>query len=175
MTIILGDCIHVLTKTIGKTEVSELKIDSAELKERYERNDSVYKGKIIIRDKLNILKEIKTNDNFFSNDGVVSSMKDLIITQISTQEHYTIMIIKLNHDSIARLSNNQSYLYLTDELAHIYHFHLHPEHRPNNVITLPKFNPEPALRYFIYCIKRFTFIWYAFLIEYLIFHTQIQS
>ena len=122
-------------------------MDSAEFKRRSEQNELVYQGEIVYNHKSSIVNEIKSNDYFFSNVGALRSMTNSIIKQIETQEHFTIMIIKLNHDSIARILTNSGYLNIIDQLAHIYHFHLHPEHRPNKIMKLSKFDTAPLSRY----------------------------
>ena len=54
-------------------------------------------------------------------------------------DNFTIVVIKMHGDIVRQMLNNDRYRVLPNELAEIYHYHLHPEHSPKEIVKIPKF------------------------------------
>ena len=63
----------------------------------------------------------------------LTGLMDAIAQHEEDHAHFTIVVIKL-HTWITRdLVDKKRYLQMADDLAQIYHFHLHPKHRPGKI------------------------------------------
>ena len=72
-------------------------------------------------------------------------MKDYIKDHEQNTNNFTIIIIRLRKHIAHRLSADYQYNNVATELADIYHFHIFPEHTPNNILSEPRFVNPPKI------------------------------
>ena len=60
--------------------------------------------------------------------------------------HFTIIIIRLKRQRVQELRSGGRYREVPYELAQIYHFYLHPQHLPQNIVGLESFRQSKSLR-----------------------------
>jgi hypothetical protein len=133
----LGDRIRVITQaaessTGGSSDVMELILDRAEFEARFQAGEEVFKGSIKIRNK----SDVSTTPE---DELAVIPLMQMLREHEAANSSFTIVVMRLHADMVARLRNKEHYKTVADELAEIYHFHLHPEHTPNEIVQLPKF------------------------------------
>lgn len=123
----LGDRIKVLTKVKHEAAVREFSLSKEEFAERSRNNENVYSGSIKLRSKGNM--------QFMNADEAkVGKMIDSIRTHETNHEQFTIFVIRMNDDIIRRLFRSRCFEKVPSELAEIYHFHLHPEHKADRIV-----------------------------------------
>ena len=131
----LGDRIRVITKAAAvesSSEVMELILDRAEFEARFQAGEEVFKGSIKIRNK----SDVSTTPD---DELAVIPLMQMLREHEAANSSFTIVVMRLHADMVARLRNKEHYKTVADELAEIYHFHLHPEHTPSEIGQLPKF------------------------------------
>lgn len=123
----LGDRIHVITKVLNGNSVREFTLSKESFAERARTNQNVYGGSIQKRSQ-------KGSAQFMAPDEVrVGKMIENIRNHETQFDQFTIFVIRLNDDVLRRLFREAAYERVPVELAEIYHFHLHPEHKTDKI------------------------------------------
>ena len=135
----LGERIHIITKQAGVPTVLETILDEKEFDARYANNEDVYCG-VIKRRRVNDTTEI--DNNMPADQKAVRALYQTLVQHERDNDQFTSIVIKLNAVTVAQMLDNQYYLDLKDDIAEIYHFHLHPEHHPTEIHKLPKFQAQ---------------------------------
>lgn len=135
----LGTRMRVVTKESGIDDVHELILDEKEFKSRFDQGLDVYVGNIDRR-RVNAF-----NDHIVPEDELkVAKLQEAMATHENNNESFTIVVIKLRRSIVLQLLKDQTYMSLADELAEIYHFHMHPEHHPSQINQLKQFESISA-------------------------------
>lgn len=125
----IGDKISIITrKHNGK--ILEFVIDEARLDRRSrENNASVFRDSIVARDEpLEITDETPKMQQYISNFEKMN-------------RHFTVIVLHMRpHIAISLKRSTDISVSLSQELASIYHFHLHPEDLPNHVMRSERFH-----------------------------------
>ena len=129
----LGDRIRVVTKTAESPTVLELVLDRGEFDQRFKSGEEVYRGQIKAR------AIGATNLTIPPDESTVPHLVHILNEHETSQEQFTATIIRLHADTAKELKLKGYYKDVADELAEIYHFHLHPEHLPNRIVEMDKF------------------------------------
>ena len=149
----LGENLHVLTSSKKDSDkVLEMKLDANVFEERYQQNEKVFEAKINTRDvsqqngSFNVGEcvagyNLKGDYNsFYSNPSLSKSMIEYIRDFETTHgDHFTVIVIKLKEKIVRSLLDNDRYTELPYDFGHIYHFYLHPEHLPHNIVKEKRF------------------------------------
>jgi hypothetical protein len=138
----LGDKLRVVSRPNARDAcLHELSMDEREYAARFERDENVYLGHI---------HRFKDVDDMLSSDGGVFTPDELRVTdlmdhvarQARQNPHFTMIILRLRPAIVPKF--DERYQHIFNELATIYHYYLHPEHRPNTVLNEPKYQ-KPAM------------------------------
>ena len=129
----LGNRIRVVTKTADSDQVRELVLDNGELKRRFTAGEVVYTAEILTRD------VGRADLTIPQDESTVPKLVEILHEHETSQEQFTSTIISLHAEMVKELKSNGNYKDVADELAEIYHFHLHPEHLPNKIVDMGKF------------------------------------
>lgn len=144
----LGDRLRVITKSKNvninnnnnsNNNILSMDLDESEFARKFEENESVYSGNIY---KCLNISELITNEIIPGEEFYVKDMYNNIQSHINDNISFTIIILRLRPEIIMKLYTRYSVIF--NELASIYHFYLHPEHRPNIIINDDKFQ-KPLL------------------------------
>lgn len=153
----LGDSIKIFTKEDTTSQILELTLDVRKFNEKYGNGENPYEEDVRRHSTLDTITDLSG-----SSQTKFSNMESNIRKHISRNNHFTIVIIELNHETITRLLTRNRYetffcqifqfltfssifvryLDLKTELADIYHFHLHPENKPSVLASHSKFQPK---------------------------------
>jgi hypothetical protein len=110
-----------------------------EFRRKYENDEHVYETTV---KQYSTAREVPLPGDVHKSSAF-STMAEKIRAHMSDNDHFTCILIKLNTESLSRLLNeNKIHRDLAIELAEIYHFHLHPEHRPEHIARDPKFKVD---------------------------------
>ena len=125
----LGDRISIITKVCDSEYVHEFTLDKKDFEEKAERGDQVFRGEIYSR-------RVDGHSHILSTLGQDSLiMSNRARDYERSQQQFCIILIRLQTPTVASMSDRRSLDQLESDLANIYHFYLHPEHLPNNLIT----------------------------------------
>ncbi len=132
----LGDRIRVLTKVKHDDSVREFTLSKEDFKQKYEGHANVYAGTVTSRAKGSM-------QNVPADEAKVGKMINAIKAHESQFDQFTIFVIRVNDDVSRRLGvrDHGRYERIPAELAEIYHFHLHPEHKPDRLAIGAPGNP----------------------------------
>lgn len=125
----IGNRLRVITKRADNPKVLEFVLDREVLDERYKNHEDVYTGVISTR-------EVGDNSLFAPDEIAVSPMQVALREHEENNKNFTIIVIRMHRDIVTQMLNNDRYNVLPNELAEIYHFHLHPEHSPKEIVAL---------------------------------------
>ena len=148
----LGQRLRIVTRAAKTNEVMELVLDKEVFEAKFQRNENVFESEIITRGigGSNITINMSTEEKFLYNSSDVLSG---ILNAIEEEyEHFTYIILKLSRNIIESIIDTNKttedgivvYKYndIADELGDTYHFHLHPDHTPNNILQRAQFKPQ---------------------------------
>ena len=127
----LGNRVRVITK-MENEPILELCLDKEVFRERASRGEDVYKQVIIERKK-------HAESTAPDDEKHLAPLMEAIRKHEASNNHYTILIIRLLPDMINRLVEKNHYEELSEELAEVYHFHLHRTHTPAQIVEKPQF------------------------------------
>jgi hypothetical protein len=129
----LGNRLRVSTKMANSNIVLDFAQDEEKFSARYEAGQDVYKDKIQGR---------SVGDSFASapdDERAIPPLMEAIRLHESQYDQFTMIIIRLNSDTVHPLMQVDRAVEVSEELAAIYHFHLHPEHTPQGIADLRQF------------------------------------
>jgi hypothetical protein len=129
----LGDRIRVVTKTANSPTVLELVLDRGEFDQRFKSGEEVYRGQVKAR------SVGASNLTIPGDESSIPRLVEILNEHETSQEQFTSTIIRLHADTAKELQSKERFDDVADELAEIYHFHLHPEHLPNRIVEMDKF------------------------------------
>ena len=146
----LGDRLRVITRASNTPgDILETILDKEEFERRFGLKEDVYTVEIKGRpagdtDAAKFLIPV--------DESKVAPMQELISKYEEINKEFTMIIIRLKEDIVAELTHidrenviRARYNNVSMELAEIYHFYLHPEHRPLEIVKLPKFKDSAGL------------------------------
>jgi Histidine kinase-, DNA gyrase B-, and HSP90-like ATPase len=151
----LGDRMRVITKSSTTENVMELVLDEHEFKERYESNkEDAFKAQIKIRpagDKAAAAGLVPEEEkNIASMQEFIKKHEERNVDPQCSQ--FTVIIIRLREEIATQLMHRDREVFvrarynnIPAEIAEIYHFHMHPEHQPSEIVKLPKFKESAGL------------------------------
>lgn len=140
----------MFTKESKNEKILELLIDVKDFEVRYQRNEKVFVDQVKIRDVSTILDSI-SDETLFLPENPPPGLFEVLSEHIVENHQFTAAVIKINKETYSRFRPNEykgsdvivaKVRELILELAEIYHFHLHPEHKPNQLMNNKKFQPE---------------------------------
>jgi hypothetical protein len=127
-----GDRVRVITKCKKSEKVMEFSLDRNEFEERHKNNEDVYKDEIKVRS--------LGDDSLVPRDErAIGVMQDVLNEHEMKHENFTILVIRLHPKIVKQMLHDDKYRDLPNELAEIYHYHLHPEHTISEITKIPKF------------------------------------
>lgn len=148
----LGQRLRVVTRAVNSNQIMELTLDKEIFEEKFQRNENVFESDIITRGiggdcvTINMSSDEK---KVFTSSDIMSGILNAIEEEY---EHFTYIVIKLSRNIIEsiidtnRTTDDGIILYkyhdIADDLGDIYHFHLHPDHTPNNILQKIEFKPQ---------------------------------
>jgi hypothetical protein len=135
----LGSRVRAVTKQSGSDVVHEFILDEELFKERFDNGEDVYKGTIHARKANTFVDSIVPADELN-----VRKLQQAMAKHEDENDSFTIIVIKLRKSIVVQLQKDESYLLLAEELAEIYHFHLHPEHHPSKICGMKKFQDSSS-------------------------------
>jgi hypothetical protein len=127
-----GDRVRVITKCKKSPKVMEFSLDRGKFEERYNNNEDVYKDEIKVRG-------LGDNSLVPQDERAIGVMQDALTDHEMEYENFTILVIRLHPKIVKQMLHDDKYRDLPNELAEIYHYHLHPEHTPSEITRNPKF------------------------------------
>ena len=122
----LGSRMRVVTKTCNSDKVSELNLDRHQFEQRYRDGLSAFTTDIVHRNRCDTSRIPEEEMKW---EKLVEFIKEH-----EKNKTFTYIVIKLEAEIVKTLFKNERFRILAAEMAEIYHFHLHPEHRPNHVM-----------------------------------------
>jgi hypothetical protein len=128
----LGDRIRIITKTSDSNEVQELILDRTEFDKRFKAGEEVFRGQIKVR-------SLSDESITPSDELTASAMMESLRSHERNHQSFTMIVMRLHPDMVVKLKTNGHYKNVADELAEIYHFHLHPGHTPSDIVSMLKF------------------------------------
>jgi len=148
----LGNRVKVVSKNKDTDYLCEMTMDEKEYEKRYKSNQSVYSGVLhkatTIQSLLYPEHETGPNPNGNGNltaatqmSGESEELKNLIKSHYTLNpDQFTMILIRVRPNLVPKLMQRELQICL--ELASINYFVLHPEHKPNIVISENKYqNP----------------------------------
>lgn len=124
----LGDRIRVLTKVKRDETVREFTLSKEDFQEKARNNQNVYSGDVQGRKKEDM-------QHMFADEVKNTKMINAICAHERQNDQFTVFVIRVNEDVTRRLGvkDHGRYERIPFELAEIYHYHLHPEHKPEHL------------------------------------------
>lgn len=152
----LGNKMRVITKRKENPRVMEFVFDTEVLEANFVEKRDVYAGLINVRD--------IGDDSLFSEDEkAIETMQAALREHEENNENFTIIVIRMHRHMVRQMLNNDRYNVLSNELAEIYHYHLHPEHSPKEIMKMAKFiNTSGLVFSFMLCFDAFFHIMLEF-------------
>ena len=128
----LGNRIRVITKCKDNEKVMEFSLDSEVLQQRFVDNQELYRDLIMVRNK---------DDHSLvpADERAITAMQTALTVHEKDHDNFTIFVIKMRRIRVQQMLWHDRYRDIANELAEIYHYHLHPEHLPDNISSIPKF------------------------------------
>lgn len=127
-----GDRVRIITKCKKSPKVMEFSLDRDGLEERYKNDQDVYKDEIKVRD-------LGDSSLVPKDESAIGVMQEVLREHEMGHENFTILVVRLHPNIVKQMLYNDKYVDLPNELAEIYHYHLHPEHTPKEITNIPKF------------------------------------
>ena len=125
----LGDRVKVITCPVTSSNVFELVLDEKVFEDRYQKGEQVFRADIRQREIGNIVKYASADEK--ENNSLMNSLKSF---ENSYSRHFTMIVIRLREKIVRELCSNSRYKEVPYELASVYHFHLHPENKPDEIL-----------------------------------------
>lgn len=140
----LGDRMTVVSKNRDVDYICELTLDEKEYEQRYKNQQSVYGGKLHKANSVEALLYPQRGADYSSASQASSEteeLKTIIKAHCAVNpDQFTMIIIRVRPNLVPQLMQKELKICL--ELAAINYFVLHPEHKPNVVISERKYqNP----------------------------------
>lgn len=133
----LGTRIKLLTRNTTGKNILTFTLDSEELQRRYSEQVSVYEGVVTTFQPSASINMLQEDENYYKE------MNELVCSHFDSVPHGSVFIIKLRPEIIARLRSMRDNM-LAEQIAEIYHFHLHPEHSYQNIINIVGHSDDKA-------------------------------
>jgi hypothetical protein len=121
-----GDRVRVVTKCNDNPKVMEFTLDRDEFQRKSNNKTDVYSGFIKVR-------SVGDRSTVPGDEEMVGVLQEALIEHEEKYENFTIIVIKMHPEMVRRMIDGNRYENLPQELAEIYHFHLHPEHLPKEI------------------------------------------
>ena len=126
----LGDRIRVVTSPVKSSEVFELKLDENVFEERYKMGQQVFTADVYQR-------PLGSSDTYAPDDEKENKLMMSMIESFEKKnsDHFTVIIVRLRDKIVRDLYSNNRFQEVPYELALVYHYHLHPENRPDEILS----------------------------------------
>jgi structural maintenance of chromosomes flexible hinge domain-containing protein 1 len=128
----LGNRLRVITKCKDNRRVMEFVLDAEVFERRFRAKQDVYAGEINVRD-------VGDYSLVSDEESAEEEMQLILREHEDSNENFTIVVIRMHRDMVKQMLTDDRYNVLPNELAEIYHYHLHPKHCPKEIIKMPKF------------------------------------
>lgn len=134
----LGERVHLITKTRASQSVLEFTIDRERLDERHRKNEAVFVDTVTYRavGDLSLLDPAELE---------AQPIREAV-EQEQLHDQFTLLIIHLHHEKHERMISRGAAAKIAHELAHTYHYFLHPTDFPNMAYPRLAKNPAEARR-----------------------------
>lgn len=141
----LGDRIRCLTKMKHLTQTHVFQLSKEEFKKRARSQLNVYEAAI---------KRREPGGSQYTPDDekYLGFLMDEIKQHELSHESFTIFILKLNQPIAKKILEDNKYRKLPMELAEIYHFHLHPEHKSEQIHVLKQKADDQASHFAVLAV-----------------------
>jgi hypothetical protein len=135
----LGDRIRVITSPIASSDVNELILDESVFEDRYQKGEQVFTASVYKR----ALGDTQVHAPADEKQNALM-METIRTFEKEKGGHFTMIVIRLRDKIVRDLYSKNRFMEVPYELAQIYHFHLHPNNKPDEILS--NFEALPFLK-----------------------------